>query len=79
MSFSSGNPSSSDNVECNSSNPSYSVPRTVESSGNKPLKCKKKITIEYDGGVVGEYSKKWSSCTGDFVRAHIPISYKDLR
>ncbi|KAL8064715.1 hypothetical protein ABFX02_01G109300 [Erythranthe guttata] len=50
-----------------------------ESSGNKPPKGKKKITIEYDGGVVGDHSKQWSSRTGDFVRAHIPISYKDFR
>ncbi|EYU40698.1 hypothetical protein MIMGU_mgv1a021759mg, partial [Erythranthe guttata] len=26
-----------------------------------------------------DHSKQWSSRTGDFVRAHIPISYKDFR
>ena len=58
------------------SNPSSSEPT---SSRSKSPKGKMKVTIEADGSVVGEYSKVWSSRTGDFVRSYIPISYKDIR
>ena len=71
--------SSAGNSNPSSSQPSFSVPPTFESSGCKAPKEKMKVKIENDGSVVGQYSKIWSSRTGDFVRSRIPISYNDFR
>ena len=60
------------------SQPSSSVMSASKSTGAKAPKEKIKIEIQFDGSVVGEHSKVWSTRTGDFVRAHIPISYNDF-
>ena len=59
--------------------PSFSVPLASESSGGKTPKAKIKVEIRDDRSVIGEYSKIWSTCIGDLVRAYIPISYNDIR
>lgn len=49
-----------------------------QSVNEKTLKGKKlPLTILIDGTVVGKNANKWSSRTGDFIRAIIPIHYKD--
>lgn len=40
---------------------------------------KMKVIVEPYGSVVGEYAKVWNTHTGDFIRAHVPISYSDWR
>ena len=72
MSSSAGNPTPS------SSHPPSSVPPS-ESSDDKPSKEKLKVTIQPNGSIVGVNSKAWGTRTEDFVRAYIPISYKDYR
>lgn len=44
----------------------------------KTLKGKKlPLTIQIDGTIVGTHAGKWSSRVGDFIRAIIPVHYKD--
>lgn len=60
-----------------SHNPS-SGPSQPQSQNEGTVKVKKlPITIQIDGTVVGKNASKWSSRTGDLVRAMIPIHYKD--
>ena len=53
------------------------APTRTQSSTSKTVKGKKPIMVEMDGTIVGEFASNWGTRTGDFIRACVPVHYKD--